>query len=91
MCSLGSSIGNGLESWEIVRAIGRIADALSMDVIAEGVETKEQVAQLKALKCKYAQGYFFSKPVDSATAGKLIAQKLSSVHKQLVFATLQQA
>jgi len=34
-----------------------------MEVIAEGIETEEQLSHLKALHCKYGQGYFFSKPV----------------------------
>lgn len=62
-----------------------MAHALGMDVTAEGIETKEQLFCIKALKCKYVQGYFFSKPVDSATAGELIAQKLGNVHEQLFF------
>jgi EAL domain-containing protein (putative c-di-GMP-specific phosphodiesterase class I) len=37
-----------------------------MEVVAEGVETLEQMSVLKSLGCEYAQGYFFSKPVDSA-------------------------
>jgi len=44
-----------------------------MKVIAEGVETVEQLTQLRKLKCEYAQGYFFSKPVDSKAAEALIA------------------
>ena len=40
-----------------------------MKVIAEGVETPEQASQLKSLGCEYAQGYFFSKPLDSRLWG----------------------
>ena len=43
-----------------------------MDVVAEGVETTKQLAQLRALKCEYAQGYLFSEPVSGADAEKLI-------------------
>lgn len=89
--SFVSGVGNGLDTWEIVRAIAMMAHALGMDVIAEGVETKEQLARIKALKCKYVQRYFFSKPVDSATASELIAHKLSNVHNQLVLANVKQA
>ena len=44
-----------------------------MEVVAEGVETAEQAAQLRALACQYGQGYFFSKPIDSSAASGLIA------------------
>lgn len=56
------------ENAEIVRTICGLAQNLEMDVVAEGVETPEQLAILRALGCKYAQGYFFSKPLDSAGA-----------------------
>ncbi len=51
------------EKLELVRTIITLAWNLGMDVIAEGVETTKQLAQLKALKCEYAQGYLFSEPL----------------------------
>ncbi len=36
-----------------------------MVVVAEGIETAEQLAQLKSLECEYGQGYFFSPPLNS--------------------------
>jgi len=42
-------------------------------VTAEGVETAEQLTQLRALKCKYGQGYYFSKPIDGEAAMAFIA------------------
>lgn len=62
---------------EIVRALITLARNLNIDVIAEGLETAEQLAQLRALQCKYGQGYFFSKPVDQEVAEALIAKSLS--------------
>ncbi len=47
----------------IVHAIIALAQSLSMDVIAEGVETKAQAQFLAAAGCRYAQGYFYSRPV----------------------------
>jgi EAL domain-containing protein (putative c-di-GMP-specific phosphodiesterase class I) len=46
-----------------------------MDVVAEGVEREEHLAHLRALGCEFAQGYHFSKPVDSDAAGRLIAHQ----------------
>ncbi|MBT3145376.1 bifunctional diguanylate cyclase/phosphodiesterase [Neptunomonas phycophila] len=48
---------------EIVRAIISLAHNLSMTVIAEGVETKEQLDCLKAHQCDQVQGFYYSQPV----------------------------
>ncbi len=61
------------QNLEITKAIISLAANLEIDVIAEGVEKATQLALLRDLKCKYGQGYFFSKPVDSSQATKLIA------------------
>ncbi len=53
------------EGMEIARTILPMANNLRLDVVAEGVETLEQVALLKQLHCKYAQGYYFSKPLSA--------------------------
>ena len=46
----------------IIRSILLMCETLEIDVIAEGVETKEHVDFLKELGCQYFQGYYFSKP-----------------------------
>jgi sensor c-di-GMP phosphodiesterase-like protein len=43
-----------------------------MDVIAEGVETEKHLGHLKEMKCRFGQGYFFSKPVNNQAAGALL-------------------
>ena len=53
---------------EIVRTIIMLARNLGLDVVAEGVETKEQLAYLRALDCEYAQGFFFAHPLDPSQA-----------------------
>ncbi len=58
-----SGDGEGSDGMEIARTIMPMAKTLRLDVVAEGVETIEQVGLLKRLQCKYAQGYFFSKPL----------------------------
>lgn len=71
-----SRIGHDGDSLEIIRAIVALAHNLGMDIIAEGVETEQQLAQLKALDCEYAQGYYFGKPADQETAWALIPQRV---------------
>jgi EAL domain-containing protein (putative c-di-GMP-specific phosphodiesterase class I) len=48
-----------------------------MDVVAEGVETPEQIETLKSLGCEYGQGYFFSKPLDFQRAEQFICDTYS--------------
>jgi diguanylate cyclase (GGDEF)-like protein len=65
-------MGAGDENAEIVRTIITLASNLGMEVIAEGIETAEQLTQLRALKCEYGQGYFFSKPLKGEDAEALL-------------------
>ena len=67
-----SNMGCSDENIEIVRTITRLAQNLGMEVIAEGIETMEQVKILRALSCHYGQGYFFSKPLAACAAEELI-------------------
>ncbi|HZH35508.1 MAG TPA: EAL domain-containing protein [Pyrinomonadaceae bacterium] len=60
------------ESWGIVKTIVTLASELGKDIVAEGVESKEQREMLQSLGCKYGQGYFFSKPVDAPSAAHLL-------------------
>ncbi len=70
--SFVSEIGNRGTGSAMVRAIVGLAHTLGMDVVAEGVETAEQAAELRALGCEYAQGFYFSHAVDTAAARRLI-------------------
>lgn len=64
--SFVSDIASNTESREIVKTILRLGRNLGIEVIAEGVETTEQVNVLQSLGCEYAQGYFFSEPLDQS-------------------------
>jgi diguanylate cyclase (GGDEF)-like protein/PAS domain S-box-containing protein len=59
---------NEKENIEIVRTIIALAGSLGMEVIAEGVETFDQLTQLRNLHCGCGQGYYFSKPVEKEAA-----------------------
>jgi diguanylate cyclase (GGDEF)-like protein/PAS domain S-box-containing protein len=72
--SFTKTMGEDGDSTEIVRTILPMANNLRLNVIAEGVETAEQLAILRKLRCEYAQGYFFSKPVTADEAGALLGK-----------------
>jgi EAL domain-containing protein (putative c-di-GMP-specific phosphodiesterase class I) len=52
----------------------RLAQELGIEVIAEGVETEAQAAFLLTAGCPYAQGYYFSRPVNAKRAAELLRQ-----------------
>jgi diguanylate cyclase (GGDEF)-like protein/PAS domain S-box-containing protein len=62
------------EKLELVRTITTLAWNLGMDVVAEGVETTKQLAQLKALKCEYGQGHLFSQPIPAKDMEAFLGQ-----------------
>lgn len=59
---------------DTVQMIVTLAHSLGMDVVAEGVENSVQLEKLKELNCEFAQGYLFSKPVDSEMATKFLEE-----------------
>ncbi len=67
-------MGKETNNSEIVRTIVTLARELGMDAIAEGVETEEQLIQLKALNCEFGQGYIISRPMTSEAAEAIIAE-----------------
>jgi diguanylate cyclase (GGDEF)-like protein len=70
--SFVSRMTSDTENLEIVRAIAMLAQSIDIEVIAEGVETLEQLLQLKTIGCEFGQGYWFSKPLDSLSIQQTI-------------------
>ena len=70
--SFVTSMNDADENLQIVKTIVTLAGNLGMQVVAEGVESEEQLDQLRSLKCQYGQGYLFSKPLDAANADLFI-------------------
>ncbi len=66
--SFVSRLGKEMSSTEVVKAVIAIANALRLDIVAEGVETDSQRANLIELGCARGQGYFFEKPLPAARA-----------------------
>ena len=70
--SFVSQANDNNENTEIVRTIVMLARNLGMDVIAEGIETEEQLLKLLLFGCDYGQGYFFCQPADARTVRDLL-------------------
>ena len=70
--SFVDGLGREAHDSSIVAAIVALARALGLRVQAEGVETEEQFAELRALGCDFAQGYFFAKPLDPSDFAALL-------------------
>jgi EAL domain-containing protein (putative c-di-GMP-specific phosphodiesterase class I) len=65
--------GGGRDA-QVVGTIRELARGLGIPVIAEGVETLEQLALVRALGCEYAQGYLFAKALPPAELSALLRQ-----------------
>ncbi len=63
----------------IVEAILAMARALSLRVVAEGVETEEQLEKLQELGCEYAQGFYFASPLAAQSMTRLIMSMAPSL------------
>jgi diguanylate cyclase (GGDEF)-like protein/PAS domain S-box-containing protein len=78
-----SFVSHMMEDDEIVRAIITLGRNLGLKVVAEGVETIEQIAKLKSLGCEYAQGYYFSIPINAQEATDLLTAQHSRLPSNL--------
>lgn len=63
------------KQWEMIRGIIQLAMSLNLDIIAEGIETQEELNQVNALGCQQIQGYWFSAPVNSENAHALLQKQ----------------
>lgn len=72
----------GSSSVGLVKAIAQIAQTMGMNVIAEGIETEEQLDQLKLLNCQFGQGYLFSKPLSAQRMLEFLAGHPSAILPQ---------
>jgi diguanylate cyclase (GGDEF)-like protein len=71
-------IGAQEENLRIIEMIKALSNHLGLTLIAEGVETLEQVKFLRSIQCEYAQGFFFAKPLDVRMATRHLAGSIRS-------------
>jgi len=68
------------ENLAIVRTIVALAQNLGMDVVAEGVETEDQLRLLRKLDCENGQGYLFSTPLGGRQLDQFISAYMPQIY-----------
>jgi len=69
-----SEIGKSRRGVELIRAIVSMARELGMEAIAEGIETDEQLQELRRLSCNLGQGFLLSRPLDKESAERILVE-----------------
>jgi diguanylate cyclase (GGDEF)-like protein len=72
--SFVAQLGHGADEAEVVRAIIQLGRALRKSVVAEGIETAAQMAQLREMGCSLGQGFHLAAPLSGAEAAALLAR-----------------
>ena len=78
-----------LEGPGMVRSILRLGDTFRVATLAEGVETSEQLSQLRALGCTYGQGYLFAQPMRRAEIRGLLEAQAQDAHDPAMLGSAQ--
>jgi EAL domain-containing protein (putative c-di-GMP-specific phosphodiesterase class I) len=73
--SFVDSADGSLGSTPIVRMLTQLGEAYHLDVVAEGVETAAQAAALEALDCRFAQGFYFFRPMSATAIAALLEER----------------
>jgi diguanylate cyclase (GGDEF)-like protein len=68
------NVADGLTDAQIVRAVVEMARALGLEIVAEGVETADQLAAVRSLGCHQAQGFYFMPPLPAEEVPGVLAQ-----------------
>ena len=67
-------VAEGPHESALARAVIKLAATLKMDAVAEGVSSRRQVATLRRLRCRFAQGYYFARPQPPGSIDDLLAR-----------------
>jgi EAL domain-containing protein (putative c-di-GMP-specific phosphodiesterase class I) len=70
------NLTDGSHDAAIVRAVSEMADTIGIGVVAEGIETEDQVRMATELGCGFAQGFHFSEPVPVSHIERLLEQPM---------------
>jgi EAL domain-containing protein (putative c-di-GMP-specific phosphodiesterase class I) len=67
-------VGEDRRTFAILQAAVTVGETLGLRVVAEGVETREELAEIRALGCDQVQGFYFSRPLPVAAMTALLAE-----------------
>jgi EAL domain-containing protein (putative c-di-GMP-specific phosphodiesterase class I) len=65
--------GHGAQRWAFTRAILHLVEAMQLQAVAEGVETRVQAAALRELRCPFAQGYLLGGPTPPGAVERMLS------------------
>jgi EAL domain-containing protein (putative c-di-GMP-specific phosphodiesterase class I) len=74
--SFVADLGEGAVDSEIVRAVVRLAAAIGIRTVAEGVETEEQLRRLREMGCPLVQGYYLARPQSADAIATLLSERV---------------
>jgi EAL domain-containing protein (putative c-di-GMP-specific phosphodiesterase class I) len=77
--SFVEKLADAPEDAAIVRAVTEMASSLGIAVVAEGVETREQLDAIRALGCGFAQGFYFSPPILAEEVEGLLREPMAAL------------
>jgi EAL domain-containing protein (putative c-di-GMP-specific phosphodiesterase class I) len=67
-------VAEGPHESALARAVIKLAATLHLDAVAEGVSTRKQLAMLRRLRCRFAQGYYFARPQDASAVKEMLGR-----------------
>ncbi|MGH9226715.1 MAG: EAL domain-containing protein, partial [Acidimicrobiales bacterium] len=67
-------VAEGPHESALARAVIKLASTLHLDAVAEGVSNRRQLASLRRLRCRYAQGFYFARPQPLSAINTLLAR-----------------
>ncbi|MGB2924618.1 MAG: EAL domain-containing protein [Limnothrix sp.] len=86
-----NKIQDGNDNLAIPNALISLGHSLGMDIIAEGIETAEQLRILKKIGCEFGQGFYFAKPLNRFNASQFIQQWSKRKFDQRLISNLDEA
>ncbi len=81
--SFVKNISDNQQNVEVIKAIAGIGQKLSMTIIAEGIETEQQLAYLRDLGCELGQGYLFAKPLNREQATTILKHRILNTNQAI--------